>query len=52
MPNTDPLLEFRRRIREVWLPAFRNDPKRQYSAEGFRESSVTISPGHGEEIKA
>jgi hypothetical protein len=35
--------EFWRRLGEEWLPAYCNDPKRQYATEGFRAGSKTVS---------
>jgi hypothetical protein len=43
MQPVDPLVEFRRRVRDVWLPAFCNDPHRQLALDGFRESSIQVS---------
>lgn len=41
--HPDPLCEFNRRIRSEWLPAYCNDPKRQYSPAGFRSTPVRLS---------
>jgi hypothetical protein len=35
--------EFWRRLREEWLPAYCNDPKRRYAIEGFDAGSKTVS---------
>lgn len=35
--------EFWRRLREEWLPAYCNDPKRRYATEGFNASSKKVS---------
>lgn len=43
MQTTDAVAEFRRRVKEVWLPTFCNDSKRQYSTDGFRDSSINVS---------
>ncbi|MFC1689578.1 hypothetical protein ACFL07_07990 [Pseudomonadota bacterium] len=40
---SDALTTFNRRLYDEWLPAFCFDKNRNYSIEGFRESSVTIS---------
>lgn len=35
--------EFWHRLREEWLPAYCNDPKRRYATEGFDAGSKTVS---------
>ena len=35
--------EFWRRLKEEWLPAYCNDPKRRYAIEGFTAGSKTVS---------
>jgi hypothetical protein len=35
--------EFWRRLKEDWLPAYCNDPKRRYETEGFSAGSKTVS---------
>jgi len=40
---SDALTDYNRRLYDEWLPAFCFDERRNYSIEGFRESSVTVS---------
>jgi hypothetical protein len=35
--------EFMRRVREEWLPGYCNDPKRQYSLEGFQVGKDSLT---------
>ena len=40
--EADVLTQFRARLMGYWLPAFCDDLKRNYSLEGFRESSMRV----------
>ncbi len=37
------LADFSRRLMEDWLPAYCNDPKRNYSTDGFKQDSIKVS---------
>jgi hypothetical protein len=41
--ETEPISEFSRRVIEEWLPAFCNDPKRNFGIGGFKSSSIRIT---------
>lgn len=41
--NMKILAEFSRRLTEDWLPTYCNDPKRNYSTEGFKYDSIKVS---------
>jgi hypothetical protein len=38
------LTEFRKRVRNEWLPTFCSDPDRRYPTDGFRPDSITVTP--------
>lgn len=42
MVTMDAVAEFKKRVKEIWLPTFCNDSKRQYGTEGFRDASMDI----------
>jgi hypothetical protein len=42
--------EFMRRLKEEWLPAYCNDPKRQYPIEGFRIGKDSLTDKDAEDF--